>query len=180
MVVNEKLNLSDKQKSDGKLSVNKKLNVNENPNMNKKKPMGRAAKRHQARFFLVQASYQFQLAHTPIHELIAQFQVEHGEASADWPFFSEAIKFIVNNLEEVDKVYQSFLDRDINRLDPIEKSILRLGAYELTERQDIPYRVSINEAVELAKIFGATDSHRYINGIMDKISRNVRALERTS
>ncbi len=144
-----------------------------------KKPQGKAAQRHQARFFLIQALYQYQLAGTLENELIAQFRIEHEKVQTDWKFFSSSLTFILGHHEQLDDVYGQFLDRDLTQLDPIEKSILRLGVYELTERLDIPYRVVINEAVELAKTFGATDSHRYVNGILDKTSVSVRRSERT-
>jgi len=71
------------------------------------------------------------------------------------------------------------LDREVKSLDPVEISLLRLGLYELAHRIDVPYKVVINEAVELAKVFGATDGHKYINGVLDRASKELRALERS-
>jgi N utilization substance protein B len=80
-------------------------------------------------------------------------------------------------VEELDEAYEPFLDRAADQLDPIELVILRMGAYELLFKLELPYRVAINEGVELAKEFGAVESHRYINGILDKLAHKVRAIE---
>ena len=71
----------------------------------------------------------------------------------------------------------AYLDREIGALDPVERALLRLGVYEFEHRIDVPYKVVINECVNLAKVFGATDSHRYVNGILDKVSKDLRPLE---
>jgi N utilization substance protein B len=78
---------------------------------------------------------------------------------------------------ELDAMMQPMLDREVKALDPIEISLLRLGLYELAHRIDVPYKVVINEAVELAKVFGATDGYKYINGVLDRASKQLRALE---
>jgi N utilization substance protein B len=81
------------------------------------------------------------------------------------------------NLEELEAAFTPYLDRAMGDLDPIELSLLRLGSYELIKRIDIPYKVVINEAVSLAKKFGATDGHKYINGVLDKLAAQVRTIE---
>ena len=80
-------------------------------------------------------------------------------------------------MEELDGLYASFLDRQLKELDPIELALLRMGAFELRERIDVPYRVVINEAVALAKKFGAADSFKYINGVLDRLARQLRGPE---
>lgn len=80
-------------------------------------------------------------------------------------------------VSDLDKDIEPFLDRPVSDVDPIEMNLLRMGAFEFRHRVDVPYRVVINEAVELAKVFGGTDGHKYINGILDKLSLRLRAAE---
>ena len=80
-------------------------------------------------------------------------------------------------VDELDSAYAPLLDRRLDELDPIERTLLRMGTWELKERIDVPYRVVINEAVALAKKFGATDGHRYINGVLDRLARDLRSVE---
>ncbi|MES2662674.1 MAG: transcription antitermination factor NusB [Pseudomonadota bacterium] len=135
------------------------------------------ASRKLARERILQALYQWQLSDAPDNELIAQYRVDHADEVIDWPFFEQAIRTITSTSKELDEQYVSFLDRTIEQLDPIERGVLRLGIFELMHRVDVPYRVVINEAVELAKRYGATESHKYINGILDKAARQLREVE---
>ena len=84
---------------------------------------------------------------------------------------------MITDVEALESVFEPVLDRGLDDLDPIERNLLRLGTFELRDRIDVPYKVVISEAVALAKKFGATDSHRYINGVLDKISRELRTVE---
>ena len=140
------------------------------------RPRVALAQRRKARRLIVQALYQWLLAQTDVIEIEAQFRAEHT-GKVDWDYFHDVFPRIPGQVDELEGHMTPFLDRDIKALDPVEKSLLYLGVFELANRIDIPYRVVINEVVELAKVFGATDSHKYVNGVMDKIARELRALE---
>lgn len=136
----------------------------------------KVAHRKKARNLLVQALYQWQLSNNPVVEIEAQFRSDN-KAKIDWGFFHHAFSFIAENLDSVDENFISFLDRDLKDLNPIELALLRLGCFELLERIDVPYKVVINEYIDLAKKYGATDSHKYINGVLDKLAQKLRAPE---
>ncbi len=125
---------------------------------------------------MLQALYQWQISGGELHDIEAQFRAEFS-GKTDWKYFHEAFSSIPGQIEELDNVLQPRLDRRISTLDPVEKAILWIGAFELQRRIDIPYRVVINECVELAKSFGATDSHKYVNGVLDKLVRDLRPEE---
>lgn len=133
--------------------------------------------RKKARHLLVQALYQWQLAGDSIGAIEAQYMAEKGMAKADTDFFRELLHDIPARLDELDASYREFLDRDLEALDPISLAVLRIGVYELLHRVDIPYRVVINEAVNLAKTFGPTDAYKYINGIVDRVAARARRVE---
>jgi N utilization substance protein B len=132
--------------------------------------------RKRARDLLVQALYQWQLSGTDAIQVEAEFRADNGRKT-DWEFFHSALSAITGDPESVDANYQRYLDRRTDELDPIELGILRLGIYEMAQRIEVPYRVIINEYVELAKKYGATDSHKYVNGILDKAARDLRQVE---
>ena len=94
-------------------------------------------------------------------------------------FFQELLRAVVNDCEELDKAIKPYLGLLPEELDPVEKAILRLSTYELLKREDIPYKVVINEAIELAKSFGADESHKFVNGVLDKAVRTLRKDERS-
>ena len=125
---------------------------------------------------VLQALYQWQLANAPASDIQAEFRAYYL-GKIDWKYFNEVFPAIVPRAAELDEAITPYLDRDIEALDPIELSLLRFGMYELLHRIDVPFKVVINESVELARIFGATDSHKYINGILDKAARAIRTLE---
>lgn len=134
------------------------------------------AHRKKARSLLVQALYQWQIADYPVNAIEAQYRADNT-GKIDWDYFHTVFTTITGSADVLDASFTPFLDRDIDQLNPIELAILRLGAYELQHRIDIPYRVVINEAIELAKHFGATDSHKYVNGVLDKLARQCRQVE---
>ena len=138
------------------------------------------ASRRRARSKLVQALYQYALTGQSAAEIERQFIAE-GLGDIDVPYFSESVHAVIDRVEELDRLLIGLLDRPPVQLDPVERSILRLGADELSARLDIPCRVVIYEAIELAQRFGAEKSHRYINGVLDRLAREIepRALERT-
>jgi N utilization substance protein B len=130
-----------------------------------------------ARQRAMQALYQWQMTGQSPAEIDRQFMEEQDMKKVDTKYFHELLSSIPQQLEELDGYSSTVLDRTIEQVDPIERAILRIGAYELKNRIDIPYRVVINEAVELAKTFGAEQGHRYINGILDKLALELRAIE---
>lgn len=132
--------------------------------------------RQKARRMLLQALYQWEIARAPVADIMAEFLVYY-QGKIDREFFKQVFPDVIAHVSELDEMMQPWLDREIKSLDPIELSLLRLGLYELAHRIDVPYKVVINEAVELAKVFGATDGHKYINGVLDRAARQLRALE---
>lgn len=132
--------------------------------------------RQKARRMLLQALYQWEIARAPVTDIMAEFLVYY-QGKIDREFFKQVFPDVIAHVAELDEMMQPWLDREIKSLDPIELSLLRLGLYELAHRIDVPYKVVINEAVELAKVFGATDGHKYINGVLDRAARQLRALE---
>jgi N utilization substance protein B len=133
--------------------------------------------RHNARWRAVQAIYQWQLTQDDIKEIEQYFLDEQDMKKTDKEYFSELLGGVANGVSDLDGVIAPLLDRPINELDPVEKAILRMGTYELIHRIDVPYRVVINESVDLAKSFGAEDGFKYVNGILDKLSKTHRKVE---
>lgn len=125
---------------------------------------------------VLQALYQWQLAGSPVSDIQAEFR-SYYLGKIDWAYFNEVFPAIPPAVKELDAAMEQWLDRDIKDLDPIELCLLRFGMYELLHRIDVPFKVVINEHVELARVFGATDGHKYINGILDKAARQIRTLE---
>jgi N utilization substance protein B len=134
--------------------------------------------RRKARRALVQAVYQWQMADADTAVLEREFLEAQALEKADVDFFSELLRGVLHHSDEIDASFSPFLDRSLASLDQVERAILRLGAFELSHRIDVPYRVVIDEYVELAKLFGAEDSFKYINGILDRLAREVRSVER--
>jgi len=141
-----------------------------------KKP-SKTEMRREARQFALQALYQWEMAGASLNEIEAQFRVEQDMTRTDMPLFSELLHQVPAKVSELDDHLTPLLDRALGDLDPVELSVLRLGAYEMADRIEVPYKVVINEAVNLAKVFGATDSHKYVNGVLDKLARKLRAVE---
>lgn len=133
--------------------------------------------RSKARRYAVQALYQWQLTGHEVHALVEQFALEHSMGDEEAEYFREAVDGVILHRHELDDHLAPFLDRAIEAVDPVERAILRLGVYELAMRPDVPYRVIINEAVELAKTFGAEHGHRFINGLLDKTAARLRSVE---
>ncbi|NVK10507.1 MAG: transcription antitermination factor NusB [Gammaproteobacteria bacterium] len=133
--------------------------------------------RRKARKFLVQALYQWQLTATPAHEIDAQFRVDNDFSKIDGEYFTEVLASVTMSAAQLDSEMAPYLDREVSELDPVSKALLRVGMYEMKKRVDVPYKVVINEAVNLAKTFGATDSFKYVNGVLDKAAKTYRAAE---
>ena len=135
------------------------------------------AARSRARRRALQAIYAWQLSGQPIAKVIEQFRDEQDMEIADLTYFEDLVRGIDQHREELDTELRKFLDREIAQVDPIERGVLRIAAYEMLHRPDIPYRVVINEAIETTKRFGADHGHTYINGVLDKAAATWRAAE---
>ena len=136
-----------------------------------------AAERRKARHYGMQALYQWLMAGAPLSEIEAQIRDEYDFSHVDLEYFQALLHGVPARVEELDESLAPLLDRRLDELDPIEYTLLRMGMFELGERVDVPYKVVINEAVALAKKFGATDSHKYINGVLDRAARQLRKVE---
>ncbi|MBT3566957.1 MAG: transcription antitermination factor NusB [Porticoccus sp.] len=133
--------------------------------------------RKKARELLVQAFYQWEISGSEISCIEVEFATDNNMDKVDTEFFKELLYGIPSKLIDVDAAYEGHLDRKFKDLDPVSRALLRIGSYELCFRIDVPYRVAINEAVNLAKKFGPTDTYKYINGILDKVAIDKRDLE---
>jgi N utilization substance protein B len=112
-----------------------------------------------------------------VSEIETQFVMDQDMDSCDKVYFREILQGVTASAKKLDNLFEELLDRPLSELDPIELAIMRIGSFELSQRLDVPYRVAINESVELAKGFGATESHKYVNGILDKLAQRVRREE---
>ena len=133
--------------------------------------------RSRARRRALQAIYAWQLSHTAINKVIDQFQNEQDMEVADQEYFEDLVRGVEANLGTLDEALSHFLDRDIAQVDPIERAVLRIAAYELRHRIDVPYRVVLNEAIETSKRFGAEHGHTYVNGVLDRAAAEWRSTE---
>ena len=134
-------------------------------------------KRSKAREFAVQALYQWQVNGNDIPEIIGQFLQEKNQKSFETDYFQDLLRGVITTVDELDQLLSPYIDRDIEQVDLVERAILRLAAFELSQHPEIPYRVVINEAVELAKSYGAEQGHKYVNGVIDKLAQKIRAIE---
>ena len=126
---------------------------------------------------MVQALYQKQIAGHSTAELVAQYRDDPAYDRVDQAFFDEAFPVISNGQDELEQKIDGIIDRPLEQLDPIELSILLIGVYELESRIDVPYKVVINEGVNLARRFGAADSHKYVNACLDAAAQSLREIE---
>lgn len=130
--------------------------------------------RRRARQLAMQAIYQWQLTQAVLPDVIQQYVEMNDMNKVDFELFKQIVTAAINHTPELDALFIPLLDRPIDELDPVELAILRLCTFELKDRLDVPYKVVINEGVELAKKFGGTDGHKYINGILDKLAQSIR------
>ena len=136
-----------------------------------------AARRRKARHYGLQALYQWTLSGASPSDIVAEFRVDNDFRHTDGEYFSAVLNGVIDDVDGLESLFEPALDRTLDELDPIERNLLRLGTFELRDRIDVPYKVVISEAVALAKKFGATDWHRYINGVLDKVARELRQAE---
>lgn len=135
------------------------------------------AERRKARHYGMQALYQWLMASAALADIEAEFRADYDFSHVDLEYFQALLHEVPARVDELDAAVEPLLDRKLDDLDPIERTLLRMGMWELTHRIDVPYKVVINEEVALAKKFGATDSHKYINGVLDKAARQLRKVE---
>ena len=133
--------------------------------------------RSRARRLAMQAIYEWQMTANNPQAIIDQVRHDQSMKKVDDDYFEELVKQISNKVKEIDSHITPLLDRKLDEIDLVEKAVLRLGTYELEHRMDVPYKVVINEAVELTKTFGAEEGYRFVNGIMDKLAEKLRTIE---
>ncbi len=133
--------------------------------------------RSKSRQFAVQALYSWLLTGQSITDVDVHFVSEHDMEDADVSYFQEILHYVAGQKMALVDHMEGFLSRSFSDVDPVEQAILLVGVFELEQRKDIPYRVSINESVECAKIFGAEDGHKFINGVLDKVAAKLREAE---
>ena len=136
-----------------------------------------AAQRRRARHYALQGLYQWTMNRAELVEIEAEFRVDNDFSHVDGAYFHDLLFGTAQSAEALELLFVDALDRPLKDLDPIERNLLRMGTFELRDRIDVPYKVVINEAVALAKKFGATDSYRYINGVLDKVAKALRQIE---
>ncbi len=126
----------------------------------------------------MQALYQWQMAGSSLNTIEAEFRTDYDMKPVDVEYFHELLHGVPAELDAIDSEFGQYLQgRSLNELDPITLALLRMACYELKHRIDVPYKVVINESVSLAKKFGATDAHKFINGVLDKTSASLRPVE---
>lgn len=131
--------------------------------------------RHLARRAALQAIYQWQATGQAAEEIAGQFEQEQSFERIDEAYFSLLLQGVINNVHELDAALESHIDRPLRQVDPVERAILRIAAFELTHCAEVPWRVVINESIELARVFGAEQGHRFINGVLDKLAPAARS-----
>lgn len=133
-----------------------------------------AGNRHLARRNAVQALYQWDLTEQPAGDIETHFIADHDFEGADLEYFKRLVRQVPLHRQEIEDNLKPFIDRELNSVDPVERAILRLGAYEIEYEKEIPLKVIIDEAVELAKTFAAEHGYRFINGVLDKLGNQMR------
>lgn len=154
-------------------------------NRNQGKPAGKPVRRDgidpvlrsRARRRALQAIYAWQISGGNAESLIAQFAHEQAHEIADLGYFESLLRGVLQHRTELDAALTPYLDRSVDEVDAIERAVLRVAAYELHYRQDVPYRVVINEAIETAKRFGSEHGHTYVNGVLDRAAVEWRKVE---
>ncbi|TAL74762.1 MAG: transcription antitermination factor NusB [Rhodanobacter sp.] len=136
------------------------------------------AARSRARRRALQALYAWELSGSSVEAVIAQFRHEQDMEVADLDYFEDLLHGVGAHVAELDVALRPHLDREVEEVDPIERAVLRMAAYELKYRLDVPYRVVINEAIEVTKRFGADHGHTYVNGVLDQLAGELRTAEK--
>ena len=135
------------------------------------------AERRRARQFAVQAIYQWQITQAGTSDIIEQFSVDQDLSKTDVPYFKESLIGVVQNIDSLDEKLSPYLSRKIDDVDMVDIAVLRLAMFELTFRPDVPHKVVLNEAIELAKDFATDESYKFVNGVLDKALRSLKLRE---
>jgi len=130
--------------------------------------------RRKARELAVQAVYSWQLSHNNVKDIETNFLIDNSARRFDIPFFQQLFRGVTSSVSELDLLISPYVDRPLDDVDHVEKAVLRVAIFELKECPDVPYKVVINEAIELAKSFAADDSHKFVNGVLDKAVKLIR------
>lgn len=130
-----------------------------------------------ARKLVMQALYQWLMSGSDLFEIEAQFHVANNMEKVDVDYFHHLLHDIPKHLNAIETAFSVYLDRAVHELNPVELSVLRLGSYELMYCPEIPYKVVLDESISLTKSFGSQDGHRYVNGVLNNLARQVRAVE---
>lgn len=136
------------------------------------------AARSRSRRRALQAVYAWEMSGSGMAAVIKQFEHEQDMQVADLEYFEDLLRGVERNVAVLDAALRPHLDREVEEVDPIERAVLRLAAYELKFRPDVPYRVVINEAIEVTKRFGADHGYSYVNGVLDQLAKDLRAVEK--
>lgn len=134
--------------------------------------------RHKARELAMQAIYSWQMTGNSVEQIELSIATSNDMQLVDMTFFQDILRTIMQNMEDLNASMKPYLGRLPEEIDPVEKAILLVATFELVHRIDVPYKVVINEAIELAKEFGAADSHKFVNGVLDKAVKTLRKDER--
>ena len=139
--------------------------------------MSKTKAKQKARKLLVQALYSWELGGIDLQTIEVNFHTENDMSKVDSDLFKTVLFDVPKNLEKIDEAYESYLDREQDQLDPVSRAILRIATYELLFSIEVPYKVAINEGVNLAKTFAPTDAYKFINGVLDRVAAQSRTLE---
>jgi len=133
--------------------------------------------RRKARELAVQAIYSWQISQNSVTDIEVNFLTDNSKRRFDIEYFQQLLRGVTEKVSQLDEAISPHVDRPLEDIDHVEKAILRVAIYELMDCKDVPYRVVINEAIELAKSFAADDSHKFVNGVLDKVVKLVRPQE---
>ena len=136
-----------------------------------------AKARGKSRRLAMQAIYQWQMTGDSIAGIKQQFLDENNPTKIDVEYFTELVSGVASTVSEIDKLLEKYMNRTIESVDPVERSILRIGAYEFINRLDVPFRVVLNEAVTITKEFCSEKSHAFVNAVLDKVAKEIRQIE---
>ena len=139
--------------------------------------MSKTKAKQKARKLSLQALYSWDMGGIDLQTIEVNFHTENDMSKVDTDLFKSLLYDVPKNLEKIDEAYQPHLDREQDQLDPVSRAILRISTYELLFSIEVPYKVAINEGVNLAKTFGPTDAYKFINGVLDRVATQTRAVE---
>jgi N utilization substance protein B len=133
--------------------------------------------KRRARKLALQALYQWLMSGSDLPEIEAQFRAINNMAKVDGEYFSHLLYGVPKHVQELETSFSPYLDREVSALNPIELTVLRIGSFELFHCPEVPYKVVLDESILLAKEFGSQDGHRYVNGVLNNLARQVRSVE---